>query len=125
MENNKNGFCFSHDEPDELENKLKLILSLSDDRMQEISREAKITIEEICSYENVYTKKITVLEQLINKNKFSRQYPFIRKREKSLEKLKEHEKDSINKPYQEVKGLLSVIVPYYNMGGMYERPWKV
>ncbi len=116
VENNKNGFVFSHDEPDELENKLKLILSLSDDRMQEISREAKITIEEICSYENVYTKKITVLEQLINKNKFSRQYPFIRKREKSLEKLKEHEKDSINKPYQEVKGLLSVIVPYYNMG---------
>lgn len=116
VENNKNGFVFSHNETDEFENKLEFILSLSDDRMQEITREAKLTIEEKCSYEKVYTKKISVLERLKNKNKISKHYPFIRKSEKLQGNYQEYEKSNINKSYQEVKGLLSVIVPYYNMG---------
>ncbi len=62
VEDKKNGFVFSQDEPGEFEKKLEFILSLSDDRMQEIAMEAKITIEEKCSYEKVYTKKISVLE---------------------------------------------------------------
>lgn len=108
IDNGTDGFIFDHEQPATFKEQLYKILSLSPDERKRISGNAikKIT----CNYspEAIYPLKIKSIEKIIAGKKESKKtFPFIR--QLSRQKLSSY--------HDCVKGLLSVIVPYYNMGG--------
>lgn len=105
------GFLFSHDSPEDFSKQVTRILSLADDEITAVGERSKCRIEELCSYTRVYNKKMEIIHDTIRKEKNSRRFPFIRGPEKNSLNNLEKICDSKEKP-----GLLSIIIPYYNMG---------
>ncbi|HTE27553.1 glycosyltransferase [Flavitalea sp.] len=102
---NVNGFLFDHEHQETFAEKLKLILSLEDKRLNEIGMEAARSIREQLAYKRIYQLKSALLFGL-DKNRIRHQFPFTRPLaipDKSL-------------PVKTAGGLLSVVIPYYNMG---------
>lgn len=112
IEDGKSGFLFSHQTPESFKSKLLKALELSPEEMEKMAANAKERLGKLCSYEAVYNRKMAVLEALIHAKKDSRIFPFIREikaepadRARAKELSVEEEKD-----------LLSLVIPYYNMG---------
>ena len=110
IENGKSGFLFSHNKKHDFKAKLMTIIELKADQRAVISENARRRIQELCSYERVYEEKMHVLEQVVRTKARSRLFPFVRI---GYSAPKNAEND---RKYKEEKDLLSVIVPYYNMG---------
>nr|WP_214449345.1 glycosyltransferase [Flavihumibacter rivuli] len=109
IEDGKSGFIYELHNQQSFEQKLHEALTKTEKELAEIGQRAIQRIKELCSYENVYKAKMDCIlsgEKLANPNHF----PFVYDIEKSV-KTKE-------KPTE--KGLLSVIVPYYNSGKFLE-----
>lgn len=109
VEDGKSGFIFFHDSPSSFKQKMLQILELSKDRSCQIGTNAKARIKELCAYEAVYPAKIGVFERLTHKKDKKRFFPFIR----GPIKINSFEVDSAT---ESKKGLLSIVIPYYNMG---------
>ncbi len=102
IKDGKNGFVFDHSIESDMINQIENILSLSNKEYYEIGVNARNSIKEKCNYETIYSQKIQIINDCaLQVGKF----PFLRP-----------QKDSITKPQKEIKGLLSVVIPYYNMG---------
>ena len=103
IEHGTDGFLFDHTEKDSFKNNLKEILSLSSEEVLEIGRKAKLKIRQGYNHVSICKHKMEVLDNkssLIN----DRDFPLIRPPQQNL--------TSFN-PGDE---LLSVVIPYYNMG---------
>lgn len=105
IDNGVNGFLFSHREPGNFSNSLRKILELSHAQVLTVGQCARDTILRGCSYDSVFAKKIEIL-----KTAQSRQprpdFPFTRRRERVIG----------IEPRELVRGLLTVIIPFYNLG---------
>ena len=109
IEHGKSGFLFEHDENgSSFSSQLLKILELSDKETRDISVEANARIHKLCSYEVVYDHKISILTNS-NQSKSTR-FPFTRPIKCNPE----------SKPAKFQKDLLSIIVPYFNMGEFIE-----
>lgn len=111
IEDGKSGFTFSFHEPDSFETKLQIAVSLNDDQKSKVSVEAKRRVKEICSYSSVYPQKMEVYNQTISQNYSSRIFPVLR--------------GVVNFPKKndfdfQQKGMLSVVIPFYNAGAYLE-----
>lgn len=105
-----NGFIFSHDKQgDNFSTKLKHILALDNEAVSKISNEAHETITTQCSYDVIYEKKIALLNEK-SQRPASDFFPFVEEipGQKPPENM-ESEND-----------LLSVIIPFYNLGSSVE-----
>ena len=107
IENGVNGFVFDHEDPQSFYAQLNNILSLSTEERIVIGRNAWQTVEKHFNYEAIYAAKIGHINALIkSKVVIKDQFAFIRNRE-----LKTNSTEVSAK-----KDMLSIVVPYYNMG---------
>jgi glycosyltransferase involved in cell wall biosynthesis len=102
-----NGFIFDHADSASFFNQLKNILSLSATELTRVSNNARQTVLDKYSYATIYQEKIGVMQSCLrNEEQVSREFPFLRQRLEG-----KFERESAFRP-----GVLSVVVPYYNMG---------
>ncbi|MDN3654411.1 glycosyltransferase [Ferruginibacter paludis] len=115
IEDGVNGFLFSHNETGSFKNRLNTILLLTDEEVNEISKRALEYIECTYTYNVIFKKKALLVNQLLQKNTARKSFPFIRpiiaKEESSLAKI-------ASEP------LLTVVLPFYNMGMYVEESIK-
>ena len=111
LEDKKSGYIFNHNENKSFEDTLKTILKISKEQLSQIGKEAQRAVEKTTGYEVVYSQKIKELEKLIQKDVLSETYDFIEIIErKSIEEVSDKNE----------KGLLSIVIPYFNMGDYIE-----
>lgn len=103
------GFLFNHAVKGDFAAKLNKILDLSKEEMQEMGEKAKQQVLNITNYKVVYEQKERLMQQLLKEpNDANKAFQFV-------ESLELNENQLLRKEGL-VKGRLSVVVPYYNMG---------
>lgn len=107
IKDGENGFLFSHTDPDQFRNKLSHILQAGEQEIMDTGRRAGERVRELCAYSSVYRQKIKIMEELSENSANSRVFPFIRTGFKAGERTIDS---------REQKDLLSIVIPYFNMG---------
>jgi glycosyltransferase involved in cell wall biosynthesis len=111
LENGKSGFVFEHHQKKSFENTLNTILTQSKEELTLIGQEAQRAVEKTTNYTIVYAQKLQELEKLIQKEALSTTFDFI----ETIARTKVVQEKS-----KDEKGLLSIVIPYYNMGSYIE-----
>lgn len=96
------GFLFDHTIEGDFEEKLQLVISLSDEKIAAIGQAARAKVAAMYDPAVIKQQKLALLNDIIQNKKVASTYPFL-----------------YQNPYTPVtsKGsLLSVVIPYYNMG---------
>lgn len=107
QESGKNGLIFDWDKEGDFEEKLEKLLNMSDEELQTMGNNAKERIHKLCNMETNLKLRREFFEEVIkNKNKKKDIFPFV----------EEMPKDEYPKVYEGEKDLLSVVIPYYNLG---------
>lgn len=107
QESGKNGLIFDWDKEGDLEEKLQQLLNMSDEELDIIGNNAKERIHKLCNMEDNLKMRREFFEDVIkNKNKQKTEFPFV----------EEMPKDKYVTDYKGEKDLLSVVIPYYNLG---------
>lgn len=104
IEDGKDGFVFDHGEPVTFAAQLKHILNLSKEERQTISQNAIAKVSSVYSLETIYKQKEQLFQKLIAAQHITSVFPFIR--------LKQHFAEA----EAGEKNVLSIVVPFYNMG---------
>lgn len=102
VEQGVSGFVFDHSVPGSFRRELSTILALSDEEVLAIGLRARERVKELYSFEAVGPAKLSLLNGL--RPLPAGQFPFVYQEKR--EEL----------PADGVPGLLSVVVPYFNMG---------
>ena len=106
-ESGKNGIIFDWDIKDDFENKLEQMINMNDKDAQEMGENAKIRIHDLCNMEkNIQLRREFFEEVIKHKKQMKTEFPFV----------EEMPKDSYVKTYDGEKDLISVVIPYYNLG---------
>lgn len=111
IEDGKDGFIFDHDQPATFAAQLQRILHLSKAEREKISQNAIAKVSAVYSLENVYEQKIKLFQKPIPQQIHKALFPFIRLQQPSFA-----EANAANA----TSALLSVIVPFYNLGAYVE-----
>ena len=108
LENGKNGYIFDHDIKGDLESKIINVINDSEEKMKKMGNNAYIRINSLCNLESNYKLRKDFFSTVINNYKSkSNTYPF----------LNEFDYNNANANVSfKNKGLLSIVIPYYNMG---------
>ena len=96
------GFLFDHTIKGDFEEKLQFVLSLPDERIATIGNAAKEKVAGMYHPAVIIKQKLPLLETLIQKKHVSTIFPFL---------YQNH-----HKPVTASENLLSVVIPFYNMG---------
>jgi glycosyltransferase involved in cell wall biosynthesis len=105
IEDDQNGFLFDHGEPSSFGRQLKKIISLPADRIRQIGKNAYNTVKDGYSPDGIYRQKAAILERFLSAAPGKPGFPFL------------YQEQPIVIPAQpKISGLLSVVIPYYNMG---------
>lgn len=115
LQHGKSGFVFQHEKAESFEQALSAILKLGLPELTGIGKQAQQAVEQNTNYDTVYNQKIDLLNSLIKNTALTTTFPFI-------EDIKKQEIIPSNKEVK--KGLLSVVIPYYNMGNFVEDTLK-
>jgi len=109
VEEGVSGFLFDHQDPASFARQLEKILSLTDDEMQRISVNARQKVHDAYSFDVILAKKKEILKysNTISANKAH--FPFLYQENTPLPETEPFSSD-----------LLSVVIPYYNMGDYIE-----
>ncbi|MEW6108505.1 MAG: glycosyltransferase [Nitrospirota bacterium] len=99
------GFIFDHEQPDSFVTQLNRILKLTDAQRAAIGTNAIKRIRDNYSSQKIYKEKVSVIEATWQRLQARKLFPFIRPAA--------NQADVIPVPRN---GLLSVVIPYYNMG---------
>lgn len=105
MEDGKNGFLFDHGDPSTFNNQLNKILSLNDSEIQTIGENAIERVKKYYSFETIFSKKDNFLKNVKNSYREENNFPFLY--QENIVPVANH---------ISIPGLLSVVIPYYNMG---------
>jgi len=105
IEDGVSGFIFQH-RADQFAAKLEQVLALSDRELAAIGEQARQRVAAVCSYPSVLERKQEVLEQVRRRQSGRRSYPVIRPRPRPASTTADR-----GDP-----GLLSIVIPYYNLG---------
>lgn len=107
QESGKNGIIFDWDKEEDFENKLEELLNMSESELDQMGKNAKERINSLCNMEkNIQMRRAFFEDVIKNKNKERTKFPFV----------EELPKDKYIKEYEGEKDLLSVVIPYYNLG---------
>ena len=108
IENNVNGFVFDHERPETFAEQLHVILDLNAADRKRISEAALKKVSQEYSLEAIYAKKMKALANLPEQNQSPGSiFPFIRSNKNNDRRQRNAENNN---------RLLSVVIPYYNMG---------
>jgi len=97
-----NGFLFDHTISGDFEEKLNQVLSLSDERITAIANAAKEKVATMYEPASIARQKMQLINRIIQEKHTTTHFPFLHQNQ-----------------YKQVKSegnLLSVVIPYYNMG---------
>jgi len=97
-----NGFLFDHTVAGDFEEKLNQVLSLPDEKIAAIGHAAKEKVQAMYSPQLVAEQKLQLLDRIINEKQTTTHFPFLYQNQ--------------FKPVKGKGSLLSVVIPYYNMG---------
>jgi len=106
IENGVDGFLFDHNDIPSFKERIRYIMSLSDNQLKEIGEKAFRKVQKEFSRELIYNKKINLIQKILS-SPSKKQFPFIRPQ------------SGVNLLPDGLTGedeLLSVVIPYYNMG---------
>ena len=107
QDSGKNGIIFDWDKNGDFEEKLEQILEMNDQELQTMGKNAKNRINSLCNMDKNLKLRREFFENVIkNKKKRKTEFPFV----------EEMPKDNYIKEYDGKKDLLSVVIPYYNLG---------
>lgn len=107
QESGKNGIIFDWDKEGDFEEKLEQLLNMNDDELQTMGENAKERINKLCNMDTNLKLRREFFEKVIkDKNKKKDKFPFV----------EEMPKDKYIKQYNVEKDLLSIVIPYYNLG---------
>jgi len=110
VEDGKSGFVYKDNR--EFKRKLDLALGFSRGEYLRFTKKAQERIGEMCSYKNVFTQKNEFIRKTLN-TKDKADYNFVFENTTDARQYKV--KTSTQSPNRKfVKGLLSVVIPYYN-----------
>lgn len=102
----QNGFLFDHEQKGSFKKKLGQVLSLTENQITTISNAGYETIRKDYDYETIYNFKIKLLNDLVasknTRSDFPITHPFFKGEKPDLK--------------TSTSGLISVIIPYFNMG---------
>lgn len=111
IESGVNGFTYDPTDIDDLISKVRYIFeNMTITEVIEMGKKANESVSKICSFNQVYTQKIIAYEACLNQHELKTVYPFTRQ----LPPIVQNTSDLIATSYEE--GLLSVVIPYFNMG---------
>ena len=109
QESGKNGLIFDWEKDGDFESKLEMLLNLSDEDLKIMGDNAKERIHKLCNMEDNLKMRREFFESVIrNKNKVKTRFPFV----------EEIPMDKYERVYESKKDLLSVVIPYYNLGSV-------
>jgi glycosyltransferase involved in cell wall biosynthesis len=103
IEDGVDGFLFDHNEPESFGRKLRSILELTDEQLEEIGLRAQRSVNDHYNPDKIMPAKLAVLESLAGTKSAERLFPFLHQ-EKSVPLV------------PATNQLLSVVIPFYNMG---------
>lgn len=107
IEDGLNGFLFDHSEVGSFARQLKKILSLNGEKVARIGSEARETVSRRYDFDSIYTHKMRAVNSCMETACAPQgSFPFLRQR---------NNPGVLGREALE-PGLLSVIIPYYNMG---------
>jgi glycosyltransferase involved in cell wall biosynthesis len=104
IEDGVNGFLFTHEDPQSFTERLRLVFEMEEDELEEMGRRARETVSLHCDPVAYYNTKMSLLEGFRPRRE-PRDFPFVTML--PVKKLL---------PPIGVPALLSVVIPYYNMG---------
>lgn len=104
-ESGKNGYIFDHEIKGDLEEKIIRVLEDTDEKLEQLGENAYNRINILCNFENNLKMRKDFFESVIKNYKPKNKYPFLN-----------DEANLYNTTCHDKKGLLSVVIPYYNMG---------
>jgi len=107
IKNDEDGFVFDHAEPESFSIQLNKILQLPSEKRASVAEKAIAKVTTIYDPNAIYASKNKAIETILSWSHTSSSFPFIRKRENVTIR---------NNHASSKKDLLSVVVPYYNMG---------
>lgn len=107
-----NGFLFDHDVTGDFENKLRLVLSKSKSELEQIAQEAIRTIREQCSPDIIYPEKMKIIRDCFKSLPAGKKFTFTHPLGNAPALPATSHPGNYN--------LLSVVIPYYNMGDYIE-----
>lgn len=102
------GFLFDHHIKNSFEQNLKHILQLSDSELQTVGRTAQTSIQDLCSFDRIYSEKISLINSYLNQKTSRKNFPYCVPLLNDATEADEYHYQS--------DMLLSVVIPYYNMG---------
>lgn len=106
QESGKNGIIFDWDKDGDFEEKLEKLLSMSDNELETMGKNAKERINQLCNMDTNLQMRKEFFERVIkDKNKQKTIFPFV----------EEIPKDDYVTVYEGEKDLLSIVIPYYNL----------
>lgn len=109
MEDGISGFLFDHRQPDSFKVQLEKILALTDTEIQRIGVRAMEQVRRAYSFETILLQKMDILRQLTVKPSQNDHFPFHYQEDNKVLTLVHATND-----------LLSIVIPYYNMGEFIE-----
>jgi glycosyltransferase involved in cell wall biosynthesis len=115
IEHRKNGFLFDHENEGEFEDMVLELFALNKEQINEMGSKAASTIKNTCDPEAYYIHKSQLLNRFNNTDAALIKDRFVFTRIDS--KVRESERSG---NHLGIPGLLSVVVPYYNMGDYVE-----
>ena len=105
MEDGVSGFLFDHNEPGSFARQLQKILALPDQTVHQIGIAARHFVKKSYSFETIGPKKVRLLQEVSGARSEDRHFPFLHQ-----------EKTTAPAGIPSGNHLLSVVIPYYNMG---------
>ena len=107
QESEKNGIIFDWDKEGDCEEKLEKLLNMTDEQLKTMGENARERIHTLCNMEDNLKRRREFFEEVIkNKNNEKIEFPFV----------EEMLKDDYITNYEGEKDLISVVIPYYNLG---------
>lgn len=105
IEDGVNGFLFDHDDPSSFGSQLRKIISIDSDKIHRVGENARRSVAKLYSPGTIGARKMAILQNLKVAGRQNKYFPFL------------YQEKPICGPDLEAPGeLLSVIIPYYNMG---------
>lgn len=117
VEDRISGFVFSHDRKGDLGAKIRTVLALDQEQSIRIGEAARERVERLTSYEAVAPHKEQVLERVCERYQAKRLFPF---QYGEARVFKTPQADTLRCK----KGVLSVVIPFYNLGRYLEDALK-
>ncbi len=111
-----NGFLFDWDTPGHFEQQLKRVLALSEEEHHAIAQNAQARIRSLCDPEVILSQRLRHYEAVIAQHAPRRMFPAVNVVPDTLSASAQPTSAAAPAGDPEQAGLLSVIIPFYNLG---------